>query len=257
MTSYASRPTPDWSASGPLSPVPPAPGDAPPGDDQESAPGGEWQTGPIAGWRTAVGERGQDEAADPQPGLAAAQVPAVGQVPARELWTGSLRDQARGAAGRGMTGRGMTDRGMTDRGMTDRGMTDRGMTDRGMTDRGMTDRGDRHGRRAVLSYISVPFLGFLVPLAVYLITPRTSVLSRRHAAQALNLSITVVLYDICALILGGLLALDTVMVGVLVTVVLLAALWLTALVYLVLAGTAASRGDYYRIPGWLCATLLR
>ena len=46
-------------------------------------------------------------------------------------------------------------------------------------------------------------------------------------------------------------------VGVLVTVVLLAALWLAALVYLVLAGTAASRGDYFQIPGWLCATLLR
>jgi uncharacterized protein len=109
----------------------------------------------------------------------------------------------------------------------------------------------------VLSYISVPFLGPLVPLAVYLITPRTSVLSRRHAAQALNLSITVLLYDICALIMGGLLALDTLTVAVLVTAVLLAALWLAALVYLVLAGTAASRGDHYQIPGWLCATLLR
>jgi uncharacterized Tic20 family protein len=109
----------------------------------------------------------------------------------------------------------------------------------------------------VLSYLGVPFLGFLPPLAVYLITPRTSAFARRHAAQALNLSITVFLYNICALLLGGLLALDTVAVAVLIMVPLLAALWIIALAYLVLAGVAASRGEDYQIPGWLCATLLR
>jgi uncharacterized Tic20 family protein len=123
--------------------------------------------------------------------------------------------------------------------------------------RGAVRPGDRHGRRAVLCYLSVPFLGFLLPLAVYLSTPRTSAFARRHAAQALNLSITVFLYNICALILSGLLALDTVTVAVLIMVPLLAALWIVTLVYLVLAGTAASRGGYRQIPGWLCATLLR
>jgi len=114
-----------------------------------------------------------------------------------------------------------------------------------------------HVRRAVLSYLGVPFLGFVPALAVYLITPRASELARRHAAQALNLSITVLLYNVSALILGGLLALDTVTVAVLITIPLLAVLWIVTLVYLVLAALAASRGDDYRIPGWLCATLLR
>lgn len=112
-------------------------------------------------------------------------------------------------------------------------------------------------RRAVLSYLGVPFLLFLPPLAVYLITLRTSPLTRRHAAQALNLSITLVLYSVCALILGGLLALDTVGVAVLIAVSLLAVLWLVTLVYLVLAGIAASRGQFYTIPRWLCAALVR
>jgi uncharacterized Tic20 family protein len=112
-------------------------------------------------------------------------------------------------------------------------------------------------RWAIVSYLGVPFLGFLPPLAVYLIKRRTSSFVRQHATQALNLSITVILYNICALIVGGLLALDTVDVALVIMVPLLAGLWLVTLAYLVRAGTAASRGWYSEIPGWLCATMVR
>jgi uncharacterized protein len=223
MTSYASQPTPDWPTSGPPESLP---GEAlSPGDDQEPVPGGEWQPGPHAEWQTPARQRWQDEAAGPQPGPAGPQAPAreqradwlADQAPAREQWARRLADQARGAA----------------------------------------DISPPHVRRAVLSYLGIPFLLFLPALAVYLTTPRASDFVRRHAAQALNLSITLLLYNISAVILGGLLALDTVTAAVLITVPLLAALWIVTLVYLVLAAVAASRGDDYRIPGWLCATLLR
>jgi uncharacterized Tic20 family protein len=223
MTSYASQPTPGWPTSGQPGSLP---GEAlPPGDDQEPAPGGEGQTGPHAEWQTATGQRWQGEAADSPPGPAGAPPPdreqqadwPADQAPAHEQWARRLADQARGAA----------------------------------------DISPPQVRRAVLSYLGIPFLGFLPALAVYLITPRASGFVRRHAAQALNLSITLLLYNISAVILGGLLALDTVTAAVLITVPLLAALWIVTLVYLVLAAVAAGRGEDYRIPGWLCATLLR
>ena len=108
----------------------------------------------------------------------------------------------------------------------------------------------------MVAYLGAPFLSFLPPLAVYL-TMRRSPFVRRHAAQALNLSITVLLYNISALILGGLLALDTVQVALLIVTPLVAGTWLVALVHLIRAAIAADVGGYYEIPGWMCATLVR
>jgi uncharacterized Tic20 family protein len=34
-------------------------------------------------------------------------------------------------------------------------------------------------------------------------------------------------------------------------------LWLTILVYVILAVSRANRGSYYRLPSWLCATIVR
>jgi hypothetical protein len=34
-------------------------------------------------------------------------------------------------------------------------------------------------------------------------------------------------------------------------------LWLAILGYAIAAGSAASRGGFRRIPGWLCATIVR
>ena len=209
MTSYASQPTPERSATGTASPQAEAPL---PGDDEAPARGGQWQAGAEAPWDTGS-----------------------------QLWARKLRAQA--------------DIGP----VADAGQPAEtgGLGDTDLDDTDPDETSQPSDRRAVLSYLGVPFLLFLPPLAVYLITLRTSPLTRRHAAQALNLSITLVLYSICALILGGLLALDTVGVAVLIGVSLLAALWLVTLIYLVRAGIAASRGTFYAIPRWLCATLVR
>jgi uncharacterized protein len=103
----------------------------------------------------------------------------------------------------------------------------------------------------------VPFLGPLVPLAVYLLKKQASAYVRGHSAQALNLSITVLLYTVCALILGTMLALDNIVVALIVVVPLAMALWLITLGYVIVAGSAANRGDYYPVPAWLCATIVR
>jgi uncharacterized Tic20 family protein len=112
-------------------------------------------------------------------------------------------------------------------------------------------------RLAMLSYLGVPFLGPVIPLVIYLVNRRSSAFVRYHAAQALNLSVTALLYTICVLILGAMLALDSIVVALVVGVTLAAALWLTTLAFVILVGSRANRGRRYRIPGWLCAAVVR
>jgi len=115
------------------------------------------------------------------------------------------------------------------------------------------DPGDE--RLATLSYLGVPFLGPLVPLVIYLSKGRSSAYTRRHAVQALNLSITTLLFAVCVLILGTMLALDSIVVALIVAVPLAVALWLSTLAYVIVAGSSANRGDYYSIPSWICASI--
>jgi uncharacterized Tic20 family protein len=110
---------------------------------------------------------------------------------------------------------------------------------------------------AMLSYLGVPFVSILAPLAVILVRARGSDYVRQHATQALNLSITLALYNICALIMAGMLALDAVGVAVAVAVPAALVLWLVTLSYLVRAAMRASIGEFYRLPRWICATIAR
>ena len=110
---------------------------------------------------------------------------------------------------------------------------------------------------AMLGYLTVPFFGFLVPLAIYLMSLRRSRWLRAHSAQAVNLSLTVLLYELSAAIIGAMLVLDSPVVALAVTVPLAAALSLTALAFLVRAALAARRGETYTFPRWLCTPMVR
>ena len=119
--------------------------------------------------------------------------------------------------------------------------------------RGPADPSDE--RLATLSYLGVPFLGPLVPMVIFLLKRRSSAYTHRHAAQALDLAITTLLYSICTLILGTMLALDSIVLALIVAVPLAVALWLVTLAYVIVAGSSANRGDYYPIPPWICASI--
>jgi uncharacterized Tic20 family protein len=110
---------------------------------------------------------------------------------------------------------------------------------------------------AMLGYLGVPFVSILAPLAVFLVRGRGSDYVRQHATQALNLSITIALYNICAVIVAGMLALDAVGVALLIAVPAALVLWLVALAYLVRAAVRASLGEFYQLPRWICATIAR
>jgi uncharacterized Tic20 family protein len=232
MTSNPPQPTPEWATSGPASSAPfdarPAAGDAfqAAADRFQTGPQDRIHTGPQDAFRTG-----------PQ-----------GRVPG-----GQARWSATPAPRPGPDNAQSADR--PDPGTGPQPSAAPPQPAESASRPGPAEPGDE--RLATLSYLGVPFLGPLVPLGVYLIKGRASAYVRSHSAQALNLSITVLLYTVCALILGTMLALDSIVVALVVVVPLAVALWLITLGYVIVAGSAANRGDYYPVPTWLCATIVR
>jgi hypothetical protein len=117
--------------------------------------------------------------------------------------------------------------------------------------------GNSAARMAMLAYLTVPIFGFVVPLVVYLRARRGPGWTRAHAAQALNVWITVALYSLSAAIMGTMLALDSPQIALIVFGPLVVGLWLATIVLLVRAATAAGQGDQYTFPGWLCSPIVR
>ena len=120
----------------------------------------------------------------------------------------------------------------------------------------LTGRGSED-QWATLSYFGAIFLWLVPPLVIYLAKRKTSVFIRAHAAQSFNLTLTGTLFAVSAGIVGGMLALDSATASLVVMVPLLFALWIVMMVYLVRAASAASRGEFYEIPAWLCVAMLK
>jgi uncharacterized Tic20 family protein len=110
---------------------------------------------------------------------------------------------------------------------------------------------------AMAGYLGAIFFSFLPALAIYLSRGRSSDYVRYHAARAANLSVTMIVFDVSALIVGLMLALDAVAVALAVVIPLITLLWLVMLACLVRAAMAAGRGRAYQPPDWMCLALLR
>jgi uncharacterized Tic20 family protein len=235
MTTNPSQPTPEWRASGPASSEPL---DAlPPADDGFKAPSDRFHTGPQEALPLHTGP--QDRA----PGGGAGRWPTT-----RAPWP---KPTVARAARRPDPETGQQPRAAAPTATAPAPVPAAGEP---AGTSFPADPGDE--RLATLSYLGVPFLGPLVPLVIYLLKRRASAYVHRHAAQALNLSITTLLYTVCALILGTMLALDNIVVALIVVVPLAVALWLATLAYVIVAGSSANRGDYYSIPPWICASIV-
>ena len=81
-------------------------------------------------------------------------------------------------------------------------------------------------RPAMFGYLAAIFLGPLIPLVLYMIGRRRSPFRRFHAAMALNLSLTGLLYALCCLILAGLLLLDSLTAALVVVIPVALVIWL-------------------------------
>jgi uncharacterized Tic20 family protein len=110
---------------------------------------------------------------------------------------------------------------------------------------------------ATFGYLGAVFLGPVIPLVVYLLRGGKSPFLRYHAANAANLSLTGILYGLCCVIVGGLLALDSVTTAVVIGLSLIFVVWVLLLRNLIRGVVAASRGEEFEVPAWLCARMVK
>jgi uncharacterized Tic20 family protein len=110
---------------------------------------------------------------------------------------------------------------------------------------------------ATLGYLGAIFLGPVIPLGMYLSMRHRSAFLRCHTTQALNITLTCLLYAVSGTIIGALLAFDNTNDALLIMGPVAAAGWLVMLTYLVLGAAAASRGDFRPAPSWICTPLVK
>lgn len=91
--------------------------------------------------------------------------------------------------------------------------------------------------------LSAGFLGFVVPLVLWLIHRERSALVDFHGKQNLNLQLTVLVVSIAAVVIGVI----TFLFGFILTLPAWIAYGIYALVISIVAAVKANRGEYYRI----------
>jgi uncharacterized Tic20 family protein len=112
-------------------------------------------------------------------------------------------------------------------------------------------------RLGALSYLGAIVLGPLVPLVVYLARRRRSPFVRQHAAQALNVTLTGLLYAVSGTIVGVMLSFDSGKAALAIMVPIATIGWLIILTHLVRGAVTASRGDFRPMPAWICSPLVK
>jgi hypothetical protein len=116
--------------------------------------------------------------------------------------------------------------------------------------------GDSDTVPATFGYLGAIVLGPVIPLVLYAARSRRSPFIRYHAATAVNLSLTAALYGLCCLILGGLLALDSITVALVVALPAGLVIWASMLRYLIRGAISANRGERREMPDWICAHIV-
>ena len=115
---------------------------------------------------------------------------------------------------------------------------------------------DGDATSATFGYLGAIVLGPVIPLILYAARSRRSPFMRYHAATAVNLSLTAALYGLCCLILGGLLALDSITVALVVALPAGLVIWASMLRYLIRGAISANRGERCEMPDWICAHIV-
>ena len=109
---------------------------------------------------------------------------------------------------------------------------------------------------AAFGYLGAIFLGPVIPLVIHATASKGRPLLCYHAARALNLTVTGLLYGLCCLILGGLLLLDSLSVALIVVLPVGFLIWVSMLRHLIRGVVAANRGERYEMPNWICAHIV-
>ena len=115
---------------------------------------------------------------------------------------------------------------------------------------------------ARLGYLLAIFPGLILfgqvaPLVIYLSRRQSSAFVRCHAAQALNVTLTFLLYALSAAIAGLLLSLDSPVAALAVVSPIALAGWAITAHQLTRGASAADHGEFVEIPHWICTPFVR
>jgi hypothetical protein len=100
---------------------------------------------------------------------------------------------------------------------------------------------------AMLGHIGQVVVGFVAPLVVYLSKKDGSAFCRHHGAQALNFGITQSVYSVINFIL----------IFLVIGFVTWPVQAIAAIVFMIMAGMAANRGEYYRYPAFMAWPMIK
>jgi uncharacterized Tic20 family protein len=110
---------------------------------------------------------------------------------------------------------------------------------------------------AMTACLGTVFLGPFAPIIVWIAEGRRSPFVRRCVVQALNVTLTLLIYAVCLLIATGLLSLASSTVALTLMSLILAAGWLFLVVEMIRSAAAADRGGFREAPHWACATFVK
>lgn len=110
---------------------------------------------------------------------------------------------------------------------------------------------------ALLAYILALVAAIIAPLVIYLVKMNESRYVRYHAAQALNLSLTALIYSIALVVIAIPLALLTHGIGIILIVLAFIALGIAHLVYIIMGAVKANQGQLFQIPAFLCFPMVK
>ena len=110
---------------------------------------------------------------------------------------------------------------------------------------------------ALLSYVLALVASIIAPLVIYLVKMNESRYIRFHAAQSLNMGITIVIYTVGISILIIPVAIVSHGIGILLIIPVFIVLGIAHLVYLILGAVKAGQGELYRVPAFMCFRMVR
>jgi uncharacterized Tic20 family protein len=110
---------------------------------------------------------------------------------------------------------------------------------------------------ASVSYFGAIIIIPVIPLIIYLVGRPTSQFVRWHAATALNIALTMLLYAISATIMGVMLSFDSRITALAVMIPIALAGWGVMISHLVRCADAAKYGEWRQVPAWICAELVK
>ena len=110
---------------------------------------------------------------------------------------------------------------------------------------------------ALLAYVLALVASILAPLVIYLVKMNESRYVRFHAAQALNMGLTALIYSVAIFVVAIPIAIVTHGFGILLIFVAFLALGVGHLVYLILGAVRSNQGQLFRVPTILCFPMVR